>query len=85
LVVVFGPAAWFGPTGAVLAYVALGIVVLLAAAGWALQREQRSDFDGPAPAAKRSDRLTARLRHRRAPQPPPVPWPPQTPAPPPHR
>jgi hypothetical protein len=41
VVVVFGPAAWFGPVGAVLAYSALAVVALLAAAGWGLQRMRR--------------------------------------------
>ena len=48
-VVVFGPAAWFGPVGAVLAYSALAIIALLAAAGWGVQRMRRGAPPPPPP------------------------------------
>jgi hypothetical protein len=47
VVVVFGPAAWFGPLGAVLAYSALAIVALLAAGGWGVQRMRRGPPQPP--------------------------------------
>jgi hypothetical protein len=49
VVVVFGPAAWFGPVGAVLAYSALAVIALLAAAGWGLQRLRRGAPPQPPP------------------------------------
>ena len=45
VVVLVGPAAWFGPVGAVLAYVALGIVAVLAALGWGLKEMRPSRHD----------------------------------------
>jgi hypothetical protein len=50
IVVVFGPAAWFGPVGAALAYSALAIIALLAASGWGLQRMRRGAPPPPVPA-----------------------------------
>jgi len=42
VVVLFGPAAWFPLPLAIVAYAALGIVAVLAAAGWGLQRMRRT-------------------------------------------
>jgi hypothetical protein len=42
VVVVFGPAAWFPPALAIVAYVVLGVVVLLGVAGWFLQKTGRT-------------------------------------------
>jgi hypothetical protein len=41
VVVVFGPAAWFPLPLAIVAYVALGAVVLVGGAGWLLQKTGR--------------------------------------------
>jgi hypothetical protein len=38
VVVLFGPAAWFPLPLAIVAYFAIGVVVLLGAAGWLLQK-----------------------------------------------
>ncbi len=48
-IVLFGPAAWFGPVGATLAYALLTVVALLAAAGWGVQRLRRSTSSPSAP------------------------------------
>jgi hypothetical protein len=52
VVVVFGPAAWFPPPLAIVAYVALGVVVVLAGAGWLVQKagQRRAPQPPPAPA-----------------------------------
>lgn len=42
VVVLFGPAAWFPLPLAIVAYVALGVVVLLGTAGWLLQKTGRT-------------------------------------------
>jgi hypothetical protein len=42
VVVLFGPAAWFPPTLAILAYVLLGVIVVLAGAGWLVQKAGRT-------------------------------------------
>lgn len=41
IVVIFGPAAWFGPTGAILAYVFLGLLVV-GALGYRITQARRS-------------------------------------------
>jgi hypothetical protein len=48
-VVLFGPAAWFPPPLAVVAYVALGIIALLAGTGWLLQNRRAAPLPQPAP------------------------------------
>jgi hypothetical protein len=82
ILVVTIPAATFGPVGAVLAYAGLGVVLSLGGAGWLMERSQRTaPTHDPAPPRRQSRgrRLAVWLRHRRTPQPPPVPWPPPLP------
>jgi hypothetical protein len=42
VVVLFGPAAWFPLPWAIVAYIALGVVVVLAGAGWLVQKARRT-------------------------------------------
>jgi hypothetical protein len=42
VVVLFGPAAWFPLPLAIVAYIALGVVVVLAGAGWLIQKTGRA-------------------------------------------
>jgi len=49
VVVIFGPAAWFGPTGAILAYVGLGLVVVAVLAYQIGQARRRSAVPAPPP------------------------------------
>jgi hypothetical protein len=51
VVVLFGPAAWFPLPLAIIAYVALGVVVALAGAGWLVQKTRRTDPPAPPPVA----------------------------------
>jgi hypothetical protein len=50
IVVIFGPAAWFGATGAVLAYTFLGLLVVGALAYQINQARRRSAVPAPPPA-----------------------------------
>jgi len=49
-VVIFGPAAWFGPVGAILAYVLLGLLMVGALAYQINQARRRSAVPAPPPA-----------------------------------
>ena len=51
VVVLFGPAAWFPLPLAIIAYVALGVVVALAGAGWLVQKTRRTAPPAPPPVA----------------------------------
>jgi len=42
VVVLFGPAAWFPLPLAIVAYVALGVIVVLAGVGWLVQNARRT-------------------------------------------
>lgn len=77
LVVIFGPAAWFGTTGAVLAYSGLGvaIVAFIAIAAWRSGRHTKGvPVDGPEKDAAYWARYVARVSGN--PEPPPVQPPP---------
>jgi hypothetical protein len=50
VVVLFGPAAWFPLPLAIVAYVALGVVVLAAVVGWAVQQTRSPQAPQPPPA-----------------------------------
>ncbi|MGA8415645.1 MAG: hypothetical protein WB808_03405 [Candidatus Dormiibacterota bacterium] len=49
VVVIFGPAAWFGPVGAVLAYTFLGLLVVGALAYQISQARRRPVVSAPTP------------------------------------
>jgi len=50
IVVIFGPAAWFGPAGAVIAYAFLGLLVVAVLAYQITQARRRSVVPAPPPA-----------------------------------